>query len=307
MLETEIVMTETVVTWLATTIIGSFLVQFAFFGLLYSDKVHLPIRWALVFNLLYTSISSAVIYSVLFILNIPIQLTIIFIAANFGIAILFALIVLVYAVIKNKKGVEFGESFINATYTIDLELNFILSRLGKIVGEEILRSVDHGLSHILDIIAQVLDLDPEDDESHISLLLAENGRFRIIAKKSIPLHRISFIEQNFRYGREVLGVAGRAATILQTIYIPDVSDENNPYFHDWIPVERGEQKKGSLYCLPLKRDVGANNEEPLAVLSITSKRINAFDPEIVQDFLSPIVAKIEMFIYILELQNRLDA
>ena len=206
---------------------------------------------------------------------------------------------------RDRKGIKFGEKFIASMYTIDLQNNYILHLLNQGAGKPTLhRAIENSLFHILDEITRVLKLHPEEDDSHLSLLKASEGRFKVICQRGIPAYRIGQIEEIFRYGTEVVGVAGRVASILKIIYVPDLSDEENQFAKDWVPIEPDEKKEGSLICLPIKGGAGEDGKETvLGVLSVSSKRTNAFDSKTVPNSLSRITAKVETLIYIMQMMN----
>lgn len=300
-------MSDDTLRWLATTLLFSFTVYSGIFVFLLNDKVNLGGRWILFLSLVYTLFSDGVLYLILLSLRAPSSDVFWIVFSNSTLGIIFALAIIVFLVFRYRKGVNFGEEFIAALGLIDLQINLVLSNFQNMEIDQLERTVNNGLSYVLDTLTQLLDLYPDQDDSHISVLLAQEGAFKVVAQKGIPPNRIKGIEEKFRYGTVVVGVAGGVATSLQPVYIPDLNDKNDPRIQDWIPVVATEKKPGCLYCYPLIKGVGENNGQvPLAVVSITSKRKHAFDRKSLEEIVSPIASKIETFIYLLELHDFFD-
>lgn len=215
---------------------------------------------------------------------------------------LFAVLVLM-VVVRDRKAVLMGERLIGILHAVDLQVNYALSTMGPFGDSSDVRSAMLAcMSYVLNETAKVLRLDPVGDSTQICLVRAQGGSLVHLQSIGVKANVASDMGSNLRYGDTYAGIAGKAVTTRNTIYIPNLADPKGKHVEAWIPLESGELKSGSIISVPLFRGVGNRNHgEPLGALSVTSIRKHAFDPKVVPNLLIRLAAKLEALMYMSEI------
>lgn len=287
-------MDQTLLLWLAGSIFTDFAINIRILQLVNDHKFEYPNRIAVGLNILYLIVSGSISY---FIVNL------IAVIPAVVISLAFLLIIALVVDRRDFKGINFAQRFIEILHSIDVSITYVLHVAIK--GEDIdeaHRALESCFLIILVYISRVITLHPERDQPHISVLRASNGRFKVLCQYGILPERIPQIEEKLKYGEEVVGIAGRAATLQETVCVPDLKDETNGDSAYWVPIQHGEEKKGAIISIPLKRGVGNETpQETVGVITVTSKERNGIHCETVKNLLRNIEPKVEMLLYLLEM------
>jgi hypothetical protein len=275
------------------TIVG---INITIFWSSHEYHLHNPVRWVVLLNFLTGIIVAGFFY---LLVNELAAIIIFFTSSLFLLAI-----VLSFLLKRDKKGIKTGEYLLNLLNYLDLEILYVEDCiLENNNAEDVKQASQQAFLDILETTIKLLKI-PENDGTHISLLRAQEGEFQLICQKGIANRRLPLIEKKFRYKDPVAGLAGKCASEKKIICINDFSDHQNPYSNDWLALEDTETKPGSIICTPLFWGVG-KKDRILAVLSITSKRNNAFDERSFPNFLEYINSRLESLIYLVDIGNKL--
>lgn len=263
----------------------------AILGLSLGDKLPRPILTSFGIFLLFDCILGWIAYY---------YVGLLLVAEVLGISAFFLIVIVAILKRRDTKGIKMGQGFLEALHRIDLQTTYVLHLFSKTGATPALaKAINTALSFILTQVALILKVEVDKDQSHLSLLLAREGKFKVIAQTGVTPKHVAFIEKYFSYENGGNGLAGKSAARGQVIYIPDLSDESNLDVKSWIRVGEDEDKEGSIICYPMIRGVGEEDGHvPLAVLSVTSIRKKAFDPELVTNMFRLISPRIEELIYI---------
>jgi hypothetical protein len=188
---------------------------------------------------------------------------------------------------------------------IDIQINHIFGHVvAKGDADVVNAEVREALEYVLNRMAASLDLGPGHD-SHLSIVQAANGRFKVLATQGVSVIREGRIPSEFGYPpQQTRGVAGLAAMRMEIVCISDLSDPGNPDTDYWERLDSSEQKQGSLICVPIISKLPESGEQELfGVLSITSIKEGTFDSETDQDLIGAFAEKAETLIYALRLVN----
>lgn len=173
-------------------------------------------------------------------------------------------------------------------------------------GDAALNLVENGLEWLSERIGNLLKLDPKNDRSHVTILLAqEDFSFKVASSRQVDPRHLREIPRRLKWGINYKGFAGRA--IANTIHDPDravtvvndFDDQDNEDAQYWLPLSKGHAQPGSMLALPIFEGVGlATPRNPLAVLTVTSARKQAFSSEAETELLVMLSPLIESFIYL---------
>ena len=209
---------------------------------------------------------------------------------------------------EDREVIDYSEQVLAALSALDVQINHVL---GHLMDPHDLQNIPHevedAMRFLLYTLAKALELGPGDD-SHLSVILATEGRMEMLAAQGVSGTRGAAIGDKFSYSpHPVRGTAGLTAERLETVYIPDLADGKNPDADYWVRLEPNESKKGSIICVPVRREIADTPEEQiLAVLSITSIQTGTFDSEDIRAMIDTFVEKAETLIYGLRVAQSLE-
>lgn len=103
----------------------------------------------------------------------------------------------------------------------------------------------------------------------------ENGSMQVLEWWNIPSGVVGDFAASFRWGDQVVGIAGRCVTERKAIFIPDLRDTSNPYQHDWIEIHKF-RPSGGIVAIPIPYKPLEQIDTCLAVLCLTSVEYNFF-------------------------------
>jgi hypothetical protein len=259
-----------------------------------NEKFSRPILWAVGINLLYAIIVGGAIYKFFDWISAIVSVIL---------PVIFSCFDAFYVVPKrDKKGIQFGETFLKYLHGMDLSINYILAHYIGLDEASLLELVRRSIDSILDYVVFLLDEKSKNGIKEVSLLLAlGDGRFEVLGSKCIPPHLISVIEEKFYYGENPVSIAGNALYFNKIILINDLRNyQKYPEAEKWYSLPN-QPCEGSVISVPIFRDVGDYTKGPMAVLSVASASKNAFDIDLHPYILTQICAKIETLLYIREL------
>lgn len=212
---------------------------------------------------------------------------------------------------RDKKAVNIAEARGKSLHTVDKQITYVLGELINKSDDQTIRQACRRAVEcaMVEIVGELALRDSRDLRA--SLLLAQNGRFKVFGDHGISAQHIPRIEANFSYNNPVTGVAGLAAYEQKLICIDDLRNSENENAAYWTQIAT-EKKEGSIMCWPIFKSNSPGNRagerELVAVLCISSDRENSFscDSVVAQKTLTYYEPKLEMLIncYIIsELHN----
>ncbi len=283
-------MTTTQLVWLASIFVASITINLGLLRVITDDKLKRPNLAAILINILMSSVG------IFFAIRI--------VGGNWWVAfILFNLLsflTILYVVKKRDvKAVILGENLLVIFKRVDLQISYILGEINNRTTKDLVSPIRRTLKYILAELPVVLGMDSFQPVL-ISVLVPHGNRFKVVAHVGLENFVIDKMEWVFRYGSDAVSIAGQAMNQKRAIVINDLEkEEENEAIKYWIRVW-DESKQGCLLAYPIMRGLGSSNDEPMAVLCISSHKKNAFDVKIVIQILNYFAPKIEI------LQNCMD-
>jgi hypothetical protein len=271
--------------WIAGVFLSGIAINVAILKLVADNKIYRPNLLGISLNSVLTIVGGSFLYS----------------AHAFLFSLLFALqntlfIVFIWAIAKQRDihAVRLAEWIQKFLLLVDNHITFILgAMLSKDPPEVIRAALEKAYKHIADGVWKVLGLKGED-QSEVTLLRAEAGRFKVLGEVGVPPEKLKKVEELMTFSPNVIGIAGLAAARCTPVFIPDLSDELNKDVKHWIRLSANEQKRGSILAYPVTR----SNEgtQIVAVICVTSVKKHAFNKEATQDILLLIAPKVEALV-----------
>lgn len=288
--------------WLLGLLLAIIAINIPLINVLLNDKVRNPLRLAI----LVDSVSALVVGGFAYVITssyVASLAILIETAAMFGI---------IGYVLKerDRKGIRLGEDFIEFERVIDVQTSYILTGLTKGRPQDATRrGVCRALEFILDILGEYLGLTDSRQSGHdhhhsMSIFLAKaDGKFEVLACSGMTPEQTERIEGEFRYKPDIISVAGYCANKGLFVCISDLaaSKPDDDPSHYWIQSETNEKKQGFLMCFPIFRGVGPKSANPMAVMSLSSQKKQAYDCDSTRQVVERIASKVENLIYLYEL------